>query len=115
MALSEFEKVRINRLLAAYIESRRPPPSLRSKVDTAYRLEGQSFVIYNIRPVWNDPERNHEEHIAKATYVKARKTWKLYWMRADLKWHGYDPLRESRTLERVLQEIEADPYGCFWG
>ncbi|MGH8716972.1 MAG: DUF3024 domain-containing protein [Burkholderiales bacterium] len=29
--------------------------------------------------------------VAKATYVKAQDVWKVFWQRADLKWHRYDP------------------------
>jgi Protein of unknown function (DUF3024) len=36
-------------------------------------------------------------------------------MRADLKWHRDDPLREAGTLDAVLAELDADPYACFGG
>ena len=28
--------------------------------------------------------------VAKATYRKASDDWKLFWMRRDMKWHGYE-------------------------
>ncbi|WP_410171229.1 DUF3024 domain-containing protein [Brachymonas denitrificans] len=46
---------------------------------------------------------------------KTQRTWKVFWMRADLRWHSYEPLAIARTLDKVLEEIDADPYGCFWG
>ncbi|MFV0283729.1 MAG: DUF3024 domain-containing protein [Castellaniella sp.] len=36
-------------------------------------------------------------------------------MRADLKWHGYEPLPPVRTLEEFVAEVDADPCCCFWG
>jgi len=30
-----------------------------------------------------------EEPATKATYVRKTGRWKIYWMRADLKWHAY--------------------------
>jgi len=42
-----------------------------------------------------------EEPIAKARYVKIRDVWKIYWMRADCKWHSYPPApkwRPSRSF-----------------
>ena len=56
-----------------------------------------------------------EHPVIKATWVKSRGHWRVYWMRADLKWHRYDPLPDAGTLETVLAELDADPYACFWG
>ena len=42
-------------------------------------------------------------------------TWKLYWQRADLKWHGYKPKTEVNSVEEFLEIVEADEYGCFYG
>ena len=115
MALSEFEIKRIEKLVGRYVEDHRPKPSIRSKLDLAYRIDNQSFVIYEIRPQWDNPENKLEQPVAKATYVKSQKLWKLYWMRADLKWHSYPPLPECTSLETILEEIERDPHACFYG
>ena len=56
-----------------------------------------------------------EEAVAKATYVKSRGIWKIYWQRADLKWHRYDPGPEVKTLEEFLEVLEKDEYACFYG
>lgn len=52
MALSEFEIKRIEKLVGRYVEDHRPDPSIRSKLDLAFRIDNQSFVIYEIRPQW---------------------------------------------------------------
>lgn len=115
MAISEFEIKRVEKLVGQYTEKRRPDPSIRSQLDLAYRIIDQSFEIYEIRPQWDNPENKLELPVAKATYVKSKKLWKLYWMRADHKWHKYTPYPESSSLEKILKEIEADPHACFWG
>lgn len=115
MAISEFEIKRIEKLVGQVIESRRPAPHIRNKLDISFRIIGQSFEIYEIRPQWNDSTKKIEAPVAKATYVKSRKIWKLYWMRADLKWHSYQPFPTSNSLEEILEEINQDPHGCFWG
>ncbi|HKL26212.1 MAG TPA: DUF3024 domain-containing protein [Desulfuromonadales bacterium] len=56
-----------------------------------------------------------ESPVAKATYVKIRKIWKIYWMRADLKWHGYQPDPVVQSIEEFLEIVERDEYGCFYG
>jgi len=78
-------------------------------------MKNQSFEIFEIRPQWDNPTNKIEQPVAKATYVKTRRTWKLYWMRADFKWYSYQPFPESKSLEKVLEEIDRDPSGCFWG
>ena len=52
--------------------------------------------------------------MAKATYIKTKKIWKLYWKRADMKWYHYKPFGDSESLEEVLKAIDQDEYGCFW-
>ena len=73
MAFSEFELKRYETAARQFVESRRPPPHLRNKVDLACRISGQSLEIFEIRPIWDDPEKKIEEAVAKATYVKKRR------------------------------------------
>ena len=56
-----------------------------------------------------------EEAVAKATYVKSKKVWKVYWQRADLKWHRYDPHPEVNSIEEFLDVVERDEHCCFYG
>jgi len=115
LALSEFELKRCRKLMDAFLEKRRPPVHIRSQLDIAYRIINQSIEIFEIRPVWNDPSRTMEQPVAKTTYVKTQHCWKIYWMRADLKWHGYEPLPQVKHLEEFLEEVNNDPFACFRG
>ena len=115
MALNEFEEKRIEKIVRQYVEKHRPPPHLRSEVDLSFRLKGQSVEIFEIRSLWSNPNEKIEEAVAKATYVKSRKIWKVFWQRADLKWHRYDPVPEVKILEEFLEVVEKDEYACFYG
>lgn len=115
MAISEFEIKRIEKLVGAFVEEKRPSQAIRDQLDFSFKIEGQSFEIFEIRPKWNDPTQSIHSPIAKATYVKSTKLWKLYWMRADMKWHKYEPLSLSKSLEEVLATIKEDKYHCFFG
>ncbi len=115
MAISEFEIKRYEKIVGQYIEKRRPAPHVRNQVDLAFRIEGQSVIIYEIRELWIQPGEKIESPISKATYVKNTKTWKIYWQRADLKWHRYEPTPEVKTIEEFLAVVEEDEYACFWG
>ncbi len=94
---------------------RRPPPHIRPEIDIAYRISNQSLEIFEIRPQWDDPSKTIEHAIAKATFVKATEQWKVYWQRADLKWHRYDPKPEVGSVEDFLTLVDADEYACFFG
>lgn len=115
MGLSEFEIKKYEFLLTDFIEVKRPPIEIRNELDVSYRIENQSIYIFEIRPEYQNPANKIEIEIAKATYVKNRKQWKLFWMRADLKWHGYEPGLYSDSLEEVLVIVDNDEYACFWG
>lgn len=98
-----------------YLERVRPPAHLRDRVDIAYRVDNQSVELFEIRPAFQRPTQKVEEAIAKATYVKRAMEWRLYWMRADLRWHRYEPVPEVEKLEEFLQVVEEDAYSCFYG
>ena len=115
MAVSEFEIKRIEKIMDAYLERARPPVHIRNELDIAYRIENQSVELFEIRPSFQNPEQKMEQLVAKATYVKLAKEWKLYWMKSDLKWHRYEPVPEANSLEELLKVIEEDAYGCFYG
>jgi len=115
MAFSEFEIKKLQKIVGRYIDKHRPPEHLRNEVDLSFRIQGQSAEIFEIRPLWNNPEEKIEESVAKATYIKRHKLWKVYWQRADLKWHRYEPDPEVDSIEEFLKVVERDEYACFFG
>ena len=115
MAFSEFEIKRIQKFVGRFIEENRPPVEVRDEADLSYRIEGQSVLIFEIRPLWKDPKEKIEEPVAKATYVKRNNLWKVYWRKADLKWHRYDPEPEVGSIEDFIKIVEMDEYACFFG
>lgn len=115
MALSEFERKRCERIVGAFIQGRRPPPHIRPELDLGFRVSGQSVEIFEIRPRWNNPTEKLEHSVAKATFVKTRAAWSVYWRRQDFKWHSYEPAPEVATLEEFVKLVSEDAYACFWG
>lgn len=83
--LNELEKKKIEKVAGAFIARRRPPANVRNEVDLDFRIAGQSMEIFEIRPVWQGNGETHEIPISKATYVRTRDLWQLYWQRSDLK------------------------------
>lgn len=116
MAFNDFEIGKIKILMNDFNEKRRPPLEIREKLDISYRIENQSVIIYEIREDYIEGTNDKIlSDIAKTTYIKSSNKWKLFWMRADLKWHGYQENLLSDDLKTVLDVIDNDKYGCFWG
>ncbi len=115
MAFSEIEKDGYEKLVAKYIEQRRPAKEIRDKIDLAYRIGGQDIIILEIRPYIFDRTRKIETEIAKATFVRKKNIWKVYWMPSDLKWHSYQPEPTVKTLAKFLELVNEDKMCCFWG
>jgi hypothetical protein len=115
MALSELVIKRCERELEKFLNKRRPPEHIRNEVDIGYRLNDQSITIIEIRPNWRDPKISVEIPIAKATYVKSKSVWKVFWQRSDMKWHNYQSTPLVKSLEEFLQVVDADVHHCFFG
>ena len=102
------------KLIERYIENKRPPLELRDQVDLGYTYEDHVVELFEIRPQWNDDTKKIKSSFAKSKYVKSKKIWKVYWMRASGKWQLYEP-GEVKNLSEFLAIVEADKLGCFWG
>lgn len=115
MPFNDLETQKIKNTVDTLFMAKRPPVEIRNKVDFAYRLENQSILLFEVRQHWQDKTKMLENEIAKLTYVKTQKVWRLYWMRQDLKWHRYEPYDSDSSLEKVLNAVMQDELGCFFG
>jgi len=115
MAFTDIDFKRCENVMNQYIDKNRPPTHIRAKLDLSYRITGQSIEIFEIRPGIFNKQEVMEQPVAKATYIKSKQEWRVYWMRADLKWHRYEPCPTVHSLEDFLSLITEDEYCCFWG
>src|ERR1700704_2102681 len=69
--LSEFEMKRCEKLVAEFVQQRRPPPHLRAKVDLAFRVSGQSIEIFELRPHWMNKAVTLESPLPKPPTTSA--------------------------------------------
>ena len=94
---------------------RRPELNIRHMMREGQRIDGQSIELFYVRPRYNDPSRHIEEPIAKLTYVRASDSWRIFWQRADHKWHRYAPHPDAESLAAALRVIHQDANCCFFG
>ena len=110
--LIDINEVKINK----YIESIRPDNlEVRKEIDFGYSYDGKVILLYEIRPIWNNPEKIQHAEFAKIRYYKSRQEWNLYWMRASGKWERYEPFPKATHLDEIIKVIEEDAYACFYG
>lgn len=115
MALSEKQLQEIKVAGEAYLRVHRPSEAIRSKLDLIYRIEGQSVLVYEVRPKWDNPAIITETPMAKTTFVQTQNVWKIYWMRADLKWHSYSPKPQVKSIKTFFKVVAEDEFSCFFG
>jgi hypothetical protein len=94
---------------------RRPPVEMRDQIREVQRFTGYTLDLFYVRPRWQHPGETLDSPVARVRYIKSRKLWQLYWMRADLKWHRYIPHPVTTNLEEALQVIDEDANSCFFG
>lgn len=115
MTLDASNTIDIIEIMEQYLSKVRPEPEIRHKIDLNYEIDGQSVILNEIRPAYKNPQKILVSGYAKATYVKSKNCWKIYWKRADNKWHPYDEQLTVRKLKDFLNLVDQDPYGCFKG
>jgi hypothetical protein len=114
LALTEVQEVQIHKLLTAYC-AKRVPPAVRTKVRVGYRVDGNAVILYEERPAFRPPHDWQEMVVAKFTYVGTQREWRLSCQHRDLRWHAYQALPTASSFAELLDEVDTDPTGIFWG
>jgi hypothetical protein len=105
----------IIKILEDYMSRVRPEPEIRHKIDLGYQIIGQSVILFEIYPRWDNPDETMTIKNAKATYVKNKNVWKVFWRRANNKWYPYTPTPLVNELQDFLNLVEKDECHCFYG
>ena len=114
MAFSEQQLKRIEREVGGLCE-RRAPVAVKDRIRLRYEIQNHNVFIREARPDWRSPLEWIESDVAKLRYIRASDEWRLYWKRASGKWWLYECHSRSTTLSAMVNEIDSDSYGCFFG
>jgi hypothetical protein len=86
-----------------------------------YRIEhtvrGASITILERRPPWN-PDFGSEwssTKVAQLRYDERSLRWQLYSAGSDERWHPYEFAAPAADVTPLLDAIEEDRTGIFWG
>lgn len=115
MAIDILKTVDIIEIMENYLEKIRPPESIRKQLDLSYKIEDQSVILTEVRPIWNQPGEYVEYGYAKTTFVKNKNIWKIFWLQANLKWFAYEPTPQVSSLKEFLKIVHKDKHHCFKG
>ena len=115
MAFDTFQFLDVIEAMVNFIEKNRPPEHIRNLLDLGYKIQGQSILVFEIRPRIDKPQEFDEYPVAKTTFVKAKNHWKVFWLRSNLKWHRFQPQSTVKTVKAFCKLIEEDKLGCFYG
>jgi hypothetical protein len=114
MALHDLQIRQIKNTVGVLCE-KKTMPEFKDQLTFDFEIKNQSVIIQEIRPYWQDASQTIYHDIAKLTYVKTSEEWILFWKRASGKWQKYEPAEQKHKLEELVQEIESDKHGCFFG
>jgi len=104
----EFAAKLVERYAAAMV-----PPEVQDEIRLEVETVGNSITIWECRPPWR-PEWTRKG-IARFRYSPSEKSWTVYWMRSDLKFHRYTLVGPQPGIGPLLDEVARDPHACFWG
>jgi hypothetical protein len=115
VALPDLDVARARR----YIDERNGDMPFDARDEVRYELDvaPSSLTIVECRPPWREdygPEWTRL-HVARLRYVKARCEWSLYWRDRHEKFHLYDRVAPTRSIQDLLDEVETDPTNIFLG
>jgi hypothetical protein len=102
--------------IKAYCE-RRSPPETADQLRIEAQIESTAVTIVERRAPWS-PELGPEwgtVAVARLRYVATKQEWTLQSADSDGRWSRYAYVGPTARVDVLLDEIDRDPTGIFWG
>lgn len=90
------------------------PPHAATSIRYGYKFRGATATLFTIRPVFMGPGVVTVP-CAQFRFDADSGQWTLYCPDRNSRWHVYFDADPTRDFEALLQEVDADPTGIFWG
>ena len=107
-------KQKISEIVGHFCDTRIPPHA-QDQIKMFYRINGNDVIIFESRPYWQEESIWTEMPIAKIRFAPNKKTWQLFWQRANGRWLKYPDFSPTQNLAELISEIDTDPNHVFWG
>jgi hypothetical protein len=112
VGLPELDVARVQRWCANHV-----PAQVRDQVRVECDVADRHLTIVECRPPWRadfGPEWTRFP-IARFRYVQARREWELFWRDRNLRWHRFEDLPPSRSVQDLIDEVDSLRNPIFWG
>jgi hypothetical protein len=112
MGPPDLDVARVQRWCAA-----RVPEHARDQVRVECELAPRHLTIVERRAPWDEDSTEEwtSSPIARLRYTAATSSWTLFWRDRRERFGRYDRLEPTPQVQVLLDEIERDPTGIFWG
>ena len=112
VALPDLDVARIKRWCEG-----RVPRSAQNEVRVEFEVADLSVTIVERRAPWpDDPNPLWTRFpVARLQFSSGTQTWSLFWRDRYERYHTYERLPASPTVQPLLDEIGRDPTAIFWG
>jgi len=114
MALTAFEKRRINNIFSKYCDEK-IAPDLKAQLQIEYAIWGNEVKLFECRPYFLDKSEWTRTKIARFKKDLETNFWELYYADRNGKWHLCEPDAYNKDIEKLLNEVDQDTTGIFWG
>lgn len=114
MPLPEFTRKLIETKLDEYCAGKIPAHA-RDQVRLSYKITGSKVILIESRPFYFDPNTWTETPLGQFRFDAETKKWGLYYMDRHSRWQLYDLVEESADFEKLLEALDEDRTGIFWG
>ncbi len=115
MSLSPVFKQQVEEKVDAFCKNRVPEHALH-KVNLSYKIRGNNVTIYENRAPWHASMKEWTSMpIAQLRYNDKTTKWILYYADRNDRWNECDEIEPNKNIDVLINEIDEDPTGVFWG
>jgi hypothetical protein len=114
MPLPELVRQHVQAKLGRFCRER-VPAEVRDQIRLDFGIRGNMVTLFECRPRFDAPEEWVESKIAQFRFDPKLRSWGLYWTDRNGKWHRHDGAPPAKEISPLLEEVDRDPTGIFWG
>jgi hypothetical protein len=116
MGLSDQEKRLAEAALGRYCD-KKISLEVEGKIKLTWKFRGNSVTLFECRPPWRGKTTDPwtEMPIAQFRYDDKMKEWTLYCADRNDRWHDYMDCDPAKSIQTLLEAVDEDPTGIFWG
>ena len=114
MAIPELLRKTVENKLSRYCQSKIPPEA-KGQIKLSWEIRGNHVTLIESRPYFLDPNEWTKAKVAQFRFDPQGKTWSLFCRDRNGRWHLYNHAKPASNLEPLINALDSDITGIFWG